>query len=113
MVDNYSCQSPWDINDINGFKMIWRRAKENANNCYNSQFAFEPTTSRCQASVAAKYIHFSHYLKPSITRMVTRLKCIKYDDVLDYSFMMSSQLYARVFFDFGDNSTDSNQFDWC
>lgn len=52
------------------------------------------------------------YLKPSITRMVTRLKCIKYDDVLDYSFMMSSQLYARVFFDFGDNSTDSNQFDW-
>jgi hypothetical protein len=44
---------------------------------------------------------------------VTRLKCIKYDDVLDYSFMMSSQLYARVFFDFGDNSTDSNQFDWC
>ena len=53
------------------------------------------------------------YLKPNITRMVTRLKCIKYDDVLDYSFMMSSELYARVFFDFGDNSTDSNQFDWC
>ena len=36
-VENYSCQSPRDINDINGFKMIWRRAKENANNCYNSQ----------------------------------------------------------------------------
>ena len=51
--------------------------------------------------------------KNRMFRMVTRLKCIKYDDVLDYSFMMSSQLYARVFFDFGDNSTDSNQFDWC
>jgi len=38
--------------------MIWHRAKENANNWYNSQFAFEHTTSRCQGIVAAKYIPF-------------------------------------------------------
>jgi len=57
-VKNTHVKAPWNINDINGFKMIWRRAKENANNCYNNQFAFEPTTSRCQASVAAKYIPF-------------------------------------------------------
>jgi hypothetical protein len=36
-VKNTHVKAPWNINDINGFKMIWRRAKENANNCYNSQ----------------------------------------------------------------------------